>query len=540
MPAVVTDQFRITNASNFVDSVLDSNNSYYVFLGLPNPAVVGFGRTTSWNSSNGTPNPIDNLQYLTHYRDTSLFGKKINSSNIRRVVKKNRWSANTRYDMYRHDYEALNNPAPNSQTGSLYKTNYYVITSEFKVYICLDNGSSVTNVNGNESLDEPTFTDLEPAAAGTQNDGYIWKYLFTVSPSDVIKFDSTEYIVLPNDWSTTTDAQIQAVREAGDADINKNQLKKVYIENGGSGYNGNNSGNEICDILGDGNGAKALVTVTDGIITDVIVTAGGSGYTFAMVDLRNISTGVAESNRANLIPIIPPSKGHGFDIYTELGADKVLIYSRFDDSTKDFPTDSHFAQVGIIKNPSQFSTVAGILTTPQFSSLSSIKLQSSINKPSSENGYADLIGMSIEQSVTGGTARGIVASYDQDTFVLKYIQDRSLNLRRLDVSQNTSGVDTVDYDGVNLRGKTLSFESSDKSINGSGNGFTFDESIDTNFSGITTTIGNRQINLGVEFTNGLANPEINKKTGDVIYIDNRKVVERNIRQKEDVKIILEF
>ena len=231
MPAVVTDQFRITNASNFVDSVLDSNNSYYVFLGLPNPAVVGFGRTTDWNSSSGTPNPIDNLQYLTHYRDTSLFGKKITSSNIRRVVKKHTWAVNTRYDMYRHDYEALNNPAPKSQTGSLYKTNFYVHTSEFKVYICLDNGSSgapgSSNAKGNVSLDEPTFTDLEPSSAGTQNDGYIWKYLFTVSPSDVIKFDSTEYIVLPNDWSTTTDAQIQAVREAGDADINFNQLKKV-------------------------------------------------------------------------------------------------------------------------------------------------------------------------------------------------------------------------------------------------------------------------------------------------------------------------
>ena len=37
MPAVVTDQFRIANAGNFVDSVLDSSNSYYVFLGLPNP-----------------------------------------------------------------------------------------------------------------------------------------------------------------------------------------------------------------------------------------------------------------------------------------------------------------------------------------------------------------------------------------------------------------------------------------------------------------------------------------------------------------------
>ena len=530
MPAIVTDQFRITNAGNFVDSVLNESNSYYVFLGLPNPAVDGFGRTTTWNSANGTPNPVDNLQYLTHYRDTSLFGKKINSSNIRRVVKKHTWSANTRYDMYRHDYEALSNPAPNSQSGSLYKTNYYVITSEFKVYICLDNGSSSTNLKGNESLDEPTFTDLEPASAGTQNDGYIWKYLFTVSPSDVIKFDSTEYIVLPSDWSTTTDAQIQAVREAGDSDINKNQLKKVYIAEGGVGYNGNLSDSKICNILGDGSGAKALVTATNGVITDVIVTAGGSGYTFGMVDLTDFGT---PSTRANLIPIIPPSRGHGFDLYTELGADKVLVYSRFDDSTKDFPTDTHFGQVGIIKNPLQFSTAAGILTTSQFSSLSSIKLNSSIPAPNTSGGYDDLIGVGIAQSVTGGTARGIVASYDQDTFVLKYIQDRSSNL-----NQTTN--DTTDYQGVDQRAKVLSFESTDQEISGSGNGITFDSTVDKNFTGITTTVGNKQINLGVEFTGGLANPEINKKTGDVIYIDNREEVERNSRQKEDVKIILEF
>ena len=55
MPAVVTDQFRIANAGNFVDSVLDSNNSYYVFLGLPNPNATGFGRTDTWNTN--TPSP---------------------------------------------------------------------------------------------------------------------------------------------------------------------------------------------------------------------------------------------------------------------------------------------------------------------------------------------------------------------------------------------------------------------------------------------------------------------------------------------------
>ena len=185
MPAVVTDQFRIANAGNFVDSVLDSSNSYYVFLGLPNPSAAGFGRTTSSNPT-WPSDPVDNQQYLTHYRDTSLFGKKINSSNIRRVVKKHTWAANTRYDIYRHDYSEQNNQAPNSKTGSLYKTNYYVITSEFKVYICLSNGGSgdpnSTDAKGVESLDEPTFTDLEPAAAGTQ-DPYAVSYTHLTLPT---------------------------------------------------------------------------------------------------------------------------------------------------------------------------------------------------------------------------------------------------------------------------------------------------------------------------------------------------------------------
>ena len=59
-------------------------------------------------------------------------------------------------------------------------------------------------------------------------------------------------------------------------------------------------------------------------------------------------------------------------------------------------------------------------------------------------------------------------------------------------------------------------------------------------SGITTIIGSKQVSLGVTFSQGLANPEINKNTGDIIYIDNRSLISRDSRQKEDVKIILEF
>ena len=63
---------------------------------------------------------------------------------------------------------------------------------------------------------------------------------------------------------------------------------------------------------------------------------------------------------------------------------------------------------------------------------------------------------------------------------------------------------------------------------------------DTGFTGIQTTISNKIISLDASFTNGVANPEINKKTGEIIYIDNRPAITRSTRQKEDVKIILEF
>ena len=69
----------------------------------------------------------------------------------------------------------------------------------------------------------------------------------------------------------------------------------------------------------------------------------------------------------------------------------------------------------------------------------------------------------------------------------------------------------------------------------------FSGTIETGFSGITTNPdGNKLINLGVNFNSGLSDSEINKGSGEVIYLDNRPEISRNTRQKEDIKIILEF
>jgi len=539
MPAVVTDQFRISNASNFIDSIADTSNSYYVFLGLANPTGgggvdeggLGIGRTSTWNSGNlaSIPSPIDNFQYQSLYAKTSLFAKKINSSNARRVIKKYTWTANTSYDMYRHDYDIVKNPTPNGNSN-LYNTNYYTMNSDYRVYICIDNGSSGTLPKGKKSLNEPTFTDLEPSPAGDGSDGYIWKYLFTVNPSDIIKFDSTDYIVLPNNWSTSTDSQIQTVREAGDSDIYKNQIKKVYIKDVGKGYA---SGSHTVNILGDGTGAKALVTVDSDFISSVEIVSGGSGYTYGILDLNGFNSGadLASGSYATLIPIIPPSKGHGYDLYKELGADKVLVYARFDNSTKDFPDDTHFGQVGIIKNPQQYGSTQ-VYTGSEYSSLNAMMLTSSSVEDDLLTA-GNVVGVAITQTrADNKIAKGYVASYDKDTKVLKYWQDRSLYFPNHENQKDNINVDEI--------GNVLEFTSTGGEVKSTFPSNSFDVSIDSNMSGITTAVGNKIVNLGVEFTNGLANPEINKKTGDIIYIDNRKEVERDSRQKEDVKIILEF
>ena len=95
MSAIVTDQFRILNANNFVESVENTNNSYYVFVGLANPtgsgSLVGYGRSSDWNSN--TPTPTDSFSYRSHTSDTMMFGKKVSSANIRRIIRRIDWTS---------------------------------------------------------------------------------------------------------------------------------------------------------------------------------------------------------------------------------------------------------------------------------------------------------------------------------------------------------------------------------------------------------------------------------------------------------------
>ena len=517
MAAIITDQVRILNAKNFVAGIANASNSYYSFVGLPNPTDY----SATWNDS--PPSPKDNFDQENDYWDSMIALKKINATDVRQVVPKRIWSSGTTYDMYRHDYSRTNIASVSGSTN-LYTSNFYVLNSDYRVYICLQNGTNPENTLGRPSLDEPTFVDLEPKSAGTSGDGYIWKYLYTIKPADIVKFDSTQFLPVPNNWSTSNDTSL--VREnAVDGSI-----KIATIKNRGVGLGTANSTYTRVPIQGDGSGAECTITIDgDSKVDTINVSSQGSGYTFGTVDFEagGVPTG---TTRPNFDVIMTPQGGHGADIYRELGAYSVLLYSRIenDNENPDFITGNQFSRIGIVENPN--SPAGGsVLTIDKASAVTALKLTGV--GYSSATFTADSF---VTQTVgTGQTAVGKVVNYDANTGVLKLWQDKSVaGFTTAGVGQinPTYGYSLNNFTGTPSGDGTLTITPS------TGLPLT----IDSDFSDNKTTINNRIYYLGMDFNSGVASPEVKQHSGNIIYVDNRPSITRSSNQKEDIKVILQF
>ena len=516
MAAIITDQIRILNAKNFLSGVSTATNAYYSFIGLCNPSDI----QSDWDSN--PPSPKDNFSEEDDYWDTMIALKKINASDVRQVVTRRVWASGTTYDMYRSDYSRTNTAKVSGATN-LYSASYYILNSDYRVYICLHNGMDPDNPNGRPSLDEPTFTDLEPKVAGTSGDGYIWKYLYTIKPSDIVKFESTDFIPTPLDWSTSSDTA--AVRDnAVDGSI-----KIVTVTNRGVGLGTANSTYTKVPIKGDGTGGEATIVINnDQKVDTVTVSTQGQNYTYGNIDLEagGVPTG---TTRPTFDVIQSPPGGHGADIYRELGAYNVLLYSRIENDVEnpDFITGNQVARVGVVENPK--ATSGSLLSADKATALGALRLAGTGYSTAAFD--ADSF---ITQTISSGTtAVGRVVSYDTNTGVLKFWQDKTM-----------AGFNTV---GTAQTNPSYGYELQEFTASpGSGGNLTIVPSsgsnlaIDTSFTGLSTVINSRTYYLGQEFTNGIANPEVKKYSGNIIYVDNRPSITRSTNQKEDIKVILQF
>lgn len=527
MAAIKTDKLRINTAKQFVAGVTTSTNSFYTFVGLLNPTDY----KSNWNVS--PQSPQDNFSYENDSWDTMIALQRIKADDVRHIVKKIVWSAGTTYDMYRHDISAERTSKPSGAT-SLYNSNYYVINSNYDLYICLNNGVSPEYPSGRPSLDEPFFKDLEPGAAGSSGDGYIWKYLFSIKPSDIIKFDSAYYIPLPKEWGI--DAQTSLIKNNA---LTSGQLKTITITNRGVSVGTPNSTYSV-PIKGDGSGATATIIVNnDSKVESITISNGGSGYTYGSVDL--VAGGVPlGTTRPQFDVIIPPPGGHGYDIYTELGAYRVMIQTLIenDNQNPDFIQQNEYSRIGIIQNPQKFNSNT-LLTDDKVSALYALKLVGTSNFDDYKNA-SFLQDSVITQTIgVGITAVGRVASYEPSTGVLKYWQDRTLVGFTTNGSQNnnpTYGFNLNRFTATPATGGSLI-------INGSGASLTLkiDDSFGSDaYPGISTVINSKTYQLGQAFIKGVSQPEVKKYSGEMIFIDNRPPNYRSQNQKEYIKINIQF
>ena len=497
MTAIITEKFRLHNASQFVESFSEAAKStYYLFIGKATPFTSG----TSGGSDTSPPTPADAVSNEFYRYDSMLAAKLITSSDVSNALPRVNWANSTVFDRY--DDQVTSSNTTTSGASSIYQGTFYFLTSTNKVYKVLNNNGG-TAFSGSE----PTSTSTSPFESG----GYVLKYMYEITSSEATKFLTTDYMPV------STDSTVSAAATDG-------KIESLAITVG-SGYN---DGTYYFPVFGDGtsqgtsSGAIVRATVSSGAFadfgltagTDTTIHAGGSGYTFANVSLTNVfsdaalssSTTVGSGTGAVIRPIISPKDGHGANAVNELGGHFVITNTTLTQAEgDDFTTANDFRNVGIVVDPTDFGT-STIATA-------STRRMTYVVKFSSNTGNFD-VDEQITQATTGAVGR--VVEWDNSRKLLFYQQERFSSYGTATTTQSFTA-----FSGTN-------------NITGATSGAV----------GTPSTTGSESVTLAggntITLTSGYANPELKFDSGNIIYTENRKPIQRVSDQTEDIKIIIEF
>lgn len=127
---------------------------------------------------------------------------------------------------------------------------------------------------------------------------------------------------------------------------------------------GNNySTNTRAVITGDGIGATASVEINDGKVKRVYMTSYGTGYTYANISIID-DTRVYQSGyiNANVIAILPPVNGHGFDAVKEFNSNTMCVYTTLKNVTELNALQQDYRQYGLLKDLLDVQTNRKILS----------------------------------------------------------------------------------------------------------------------------------------------------------------------------------
>lgn len=537
---------RTEIARSLYRDIYNENDFFYFFV----------GRTTEWGDEETAETPVDSVRYDNTTHRNALFVKRIQSSDVVLMIPRIDWESGTIYDQYDDKY------GDQTEEGSVYTAYsgaeslrdalFYVLTDDDHVYKCIFNN------NDAQSTTKPTGTST---SAIETEDGYIWKFMFKVEASDKTKFLTTEYIPVRKIAGSgdpefdvngriddiTVTAQGSSYETAPTVVINGDgvgavatavlgtggdagKVVDITINNAGEGYSfayitfsgGGGEGAEASvtlgatesgtaqenvenaaipgtidrieiltpgidyidgdasiSIVGDGSGAEAILEVDpdDGAILNVTITNQGSGYTFAEVTVEGIAGSGAE-----LVAVISPKSGHGANAQKELFATNIGFSVNLTNDTADLFLNNDFRQIGVVKNP----LIYGDTDNFQDSTGTCCYV---INVDDPDN-------------------------YDMDDLITTDSGGRFTVVQKVDADEDGT------VESIYLLPIIPQITSSSELTN-------------------TGTANNPKSLTGLTI-NSVVEPEVDGKSGEIIYLDNREFIVRQQDQVEKIRAVLKF
>jgi len=515
-------------ATNYTSKKLSFNNAeqFKESFFEPEPATVGYvfiGNHVPYANESNVSSIIDSTFDEKSVWDNMFAAKKITGNDVELVIPRVNWTANTKYKQF-DDRIAIDDLLTGNTTLNV--KPMYIFTTERNVYKCLSNNSSAN------STVEPTGDYTTANGTITTADGFIWKYLYNVKPSN--RFLTSEWVPAP----ISTNKLDYNVSSAGVID---GEVTTIIVTNGGTGYtnptiatsafgtgvttitlanttnvaanmivsgtgiasgtlvssvdvinstivlntattaNGGGTGNNVTFttrvyIEGDGAGLQASASIVNKQISKVTVDVTGERYSFANATIYGSGTG------ANTRVVLPPKFGHGFNPAKELDATNVMVSERIGsvDSTENglISTSTSFRQYGLLRDPYKYGN-----TSPVISSNANTVISQTTN-------LTLIAGTNFE--LNEFVYQGVSAN---NAFFYGFVNAQSSNEVRLTKVRGTVSV------GGLLIGAN---------------------------SGITRTVVRK------------FDPEFQPYTGDILYVENTQKIQRADGQAENVKFVIRF
>lgn len=204
MTAAICPLMHNTIADSIYSSIVSKSSKYYYFL----------GKTVPYSLANGVEQvevPLPTYKYELSTRRDILSLKQITNNDVSYVVPRIDWTHDEIYDYYDDSY-TVETPAYSGAT-SINDARFYVLTSNYNVYMCLDNNYDA------KSTVMPSGYDVLPFITA---DGYKWKYMMNIPLSLRSKFLTGFYMPVTNAINNIF--------------YNNGAIDSIIIDNEGTGY----------------------------------------------------------------------------------------------------------------------------------------------------------------------------------------------------------------------------------------------------------------------------------------------------------------